>query len=66
MAASSWTSTVRRVAGHPLVRMTTAAALQALVSHLAQQDGPRPSCANACARVPADRFEVPAARTRTH
>lgn len=62
MTASSWTSTVGRTVGHPIVRMAAAAALQALASHLTQQDRPGPSCTDACARVQAGRFEVPAAR----
>lgn len=49
MATPSWTGTVRRAAEHPVVRMTAAALLQALASHLTHQGTGRPSCTGACA-----------------
>ncbi|GGT68679.1 hypothetical protein GCM10010207_79250 [Streptomyces atratus] len=66
MVTLSWTSTVYRVASHPLVRITATAALQALASHLAQQNSPRPSCTDACALVHAGGASSPAARRQMH
>ncbi|MFF9453610.1 hypothetical protein [Streptomyces flaveolus] len=55
MTTPSWTVTMRRAAGHHVIKMTVVALLQALAAHLSHQSLDRPSCAGACARPRADR-----------
>lgn len=50
MTTPSWTSTMRRTAGHPVVRVAAAALLKALASHLTHQGADRPFCTEACNR----------------
>ncbi|MER8225856.1 hypothetical protein ABTZ58_36000 [Streptomyces sp. NPDC094143] len=48
MATASWTSTLRRAAGHPAVRTAAAVLLQALASQLTYEGADRRSGKEAC------------------